>query len=314
MASPPSPTSSTSTLTESKDSSPVIIVGGGLAGLVAAYEITQKGQKCIIVDQENEQCLGGQAYWSLGGIFLIDSAEQRRVGIKDSIELARRDWYGSADWDRLDDQDIWGKKWADAYLEFAAGEKRDYLRNLGMGFVPSVGWAERGGGVADGHGNSVPRFHLTWGTGPEIVRIFRDPVLEAAKKGLVEFKYRHQVDSIVIDSATGRATGVTGTILEPCDELERGVASSRKAIGDFNITGRAVVVSSGGIGGNVDLVKANWPKDQFHGHIPEKFVVGVPAHVDGRMIKIAEDAGARTVNKDRMWHYTWVSVASTSER
>lgn len=290
--------------TQGSEPEPVIIVGGGLAGLVAAYEITKEKQKVIIVDQENEACLGGQAFWSLGGIFLVDSPEQRRCGVKDSLELAKRDWYGSAGWDRLDDEDVWAKKWADAYLDFAANEKRKYLRDLGMGFVPTVGWAERGAGVADGHGNSVPRFHLTWGTGPEVVRVFRDPVLQAAKEGLVEFKYRHQVDSIVIDSKTGRATGVTGTILEPSDAVERGAQSSRKAVGDFALSGRAVVVASGGIGGNVDLVKATWPKERFSGHVPEHFVVGVPAHVDGRMIAISEQAGARTVNKDRMWHYT----------
>lgn len=281
----------------------VIIVGSGLSAMVAAYEITKCKQKVIIVEQENEACLGGQAFWSLGGIFLVNSAEQRRCGVNDSVELAKRDWYASAAWDRLDDEDIWSKKWADAYLEFAAGEKRNYLRDLGMGFVPTVGWAERGAGTADGHGNSVPRFHLTWGTGPEVLRVFRDPVLKAGKEqGLVEWKFRHQVDEIVLDS-TGRATGVKGTVLVPFDG-ERGVKSPRTPIGQFELKGRAVVVASGGIGGNVNLVKEMWPKERFSGRVPENFVVGVPAHVDGRMVKITESVGARTVNKDRMWHYT----------
>lgn len=281
---------------------PVIIVGGGLAGLVAAYEITKAKQRVIIVDQENEANLGGQAFWSLGGIFLIDSPEQRRGGIKDSLELARRDWYNSAQWDRLDDQDVWAKRWADAYLDFAAGNKREYLRQLGVGYLPSTGWAERGVWTASGHGNSVPRFHLTWGTGPAIVKAFADPVLAAQKEGLVEFRYRHQVDAITTDTG-GRVTGVHGSVLEP-DDAARGVASSRKVVGDFQLKGRAVLVSSGGIGGNVELVKKLWPKDRFHGRVPEHWVVGVPAHVDGRMIGITEEAGARTVNNDRMWHYT----------
>lgn len=281
---------------------PVIIVGGGLAGLVAAHEITKAKQKVIIVDQESEANLGGQAFWSLGGIFLINSPEQRRTGIRDSLELAKSDWYNSAQWDRLDDEDIWAKKWADAYLEFAYGPKRQYLRDLGVGYLPFVSWAERGGSTATGHGNSVPRFHLTWGTGPAIVRAFADPVLAAAKEGLVDFKFRHRVDSLNVQS--GRVTGVSGVILEPSDHLERGVESSRKAVGDFDITGRAVLVSSGGVGGNVELIKELWPKERFHNHVPEHWIVGVPAHVDGRMIKISEKAGARTVNKDRMWHYT----------
>ncbi|CAO1628753.1 unnamed protein product [Sympodiomycopsis kandeliae] len=289
--------------THEHETEPVIIIGSGLAGLVAAYEITRAKQKVIIVEQENEANLGGQAFWSLGGIFLIDSPEQRRWGIKDSLELAKRDWYGSASWDRLDDQDEWGKKWADAYLEFAAGEKREYLRKLGMGYVPTPGWAERGGGVADGHGNSVPRFHLTWGTGPEVLRVFRDPVLKAGKEeGLVEWKFRHQVDSIVLDDQ-GKAVGVKGQILEPF-EGERGIKSTRTSVGTFSLSGRAVIVAAGGIGGNVDLVKQMWPKERFSGHTPENFVVGVPAHVDGRMVKISQEAGARLVNKDRFWHYT----------
>lgn len=288
---------------DTTDPDAVLIVGGGLAGLVAAYEITKSGRKVVIIEQENEACLGGQAFWSLGGIFLINSAEQRRCGISDSLELAKRDWYASAGWDRLDDEDVWAKKWADAYLDFAAGEKRQYLRDLGVGFTPAVGWAERGGGVASGHGNSVPRFHLTWGTGPELVRVFREPLLVAHKKGLVEFRYRHQVDAIVTDPQ-GQVTGVSGSVLENSDDVERGAPSSRTVVGQFALKGRAVVVTSGGIGGNVDLVKATWPKERFSGRVPEHFVVGVPAHVDGRMIKISEAAGARTVNKDRMWHYT----------
>lgn len=295
--------SATTLVDDASSRKPVIIVGAGLAGLVAAYEITKAGQKVIFVEQENQANLGGQAFWSLGGIFLVDSPEQRRFGIRDSLELARRDWYNSAQWDRLDDEDVWAKKWADAYLEFAAGPKRQYLRDLGVGYLPTTGWAERGASVATGHGNSVPRFHLTWGTGPAIVKAFADPVLEAAKKGLVEFRWRHQVDAISLDSS-GRAIGVAGVVLENSDHLERGVQSSRKAVGDFEITGRAVLVSSGGIGGNVPLVKKLWPKDRFHGHTPEHWVVGVPAHVDGRMISISEKAGARTVNNDRMWHYT----------
>ena len=142
-----------------------IIVGAGLAGLVAAAELIDAGRKIIIVDQEPEQSLGGQAFWSLGGIFLVDSPEQRRMGIRDSHALALEDWMGTAAFDR--DEDFWPRRWAEAYVAFAAGEKRSWLRDRGLRFFPVVGWAERGGGTAGGHGNSVPRFHLTWGTGPE---------------------------------------------------------------------------------------------------------------------------------------------------
>ncbi|WP_338698752.1 FAD-binding dehydrogenase [Streptomyces sp. Q6] len=277
----------------------VIVVGAGLAGLVATYELTRAGKRVLLVDQENAANLGGQAFWSLGGLFLVDSPEQRRMGIKDSYELALADWLGSAGFDR-EDEDHWPRKWAEAYVKFAAGEKRDYLYGLGLKVTPNVGWAERGAGTATGHGNSVPRFHLTWGTGPEVVRVFREPVLDAAARGLVTFKYRHQVDELIVED--GAAVGVRGSLLAPSDTA-RGVASSRETVGGFELRARAVVVTSGGIGGNHELVRKNWPVDRV-GSPPETMVTGVPAYVDGRMIGITEGAGASVVNRDRMWHYT----------
>ncbi|KAL9931639.1 hypothetical protein V8E36_009425 [Tilletia maclaganii] len=296
-----SSTSSSTKATDNPDT--VLIVGGGLAGLVAAHELTKAGKHVTIIDQEHEASLGGQAWWSLGGIFLIDSPEQRRMGIKDSFELAKRDWFNSAQFDDLEDEDYWGSRWADAYLEFAHKNMRTYLKDVGVGFVPQVGWAERGSGEAGSHGNSLPRFHITYGTGEEIVRVFRDPVLKAAReKNLVTFKYRHQVDSI-LQNAEGRVIGVKGTILEPTD-VQRGQKSSRTAVGEFTLEGRAVLIATGGIGGNLELVKEMWPVKKLGGKVPEHFVLGVPAHVDGRGLKIAETAGARLVNNDRFWHYT----------
>jgi predicted oxidoreductase len=281
---------------------PVIIVGGGLAGLVAAFELSQRKVKTIIIDQENANNLGGQAFWSLGGLFCVDSSYQRRMGIKDSRELAMNDWFASAAFDR-EKEDMWPRKWAEAFVNFATDEMENYVKERGLGFLFNVGWAERGDGRAGGHGNSVPRFHVTWGTGPEVVRIFAEPVKEAAKKGIIEFKFRHMVDELIIDEQTGRAVGVKGRILEP-DESARGVKSSRNVVGDFEFRGSAVLVSSGGIGGNVEAVKAAWPLQTLGPTVPKNFVIGVPAHVDGRMIGIAEDAGAHVINRDRMWHYT----------
>ncbi|NKI39861.1 FAD-binding dehydrogenase [Streptomyces physcomitrii] len=281
----------------------VIVVGGGLAGLVATAELTAAGRKVILLDQEPEASLGGQAYWSFGGLFLIDSHEQRLCGIKDSLELARQDWLGTAGFDRgVEDrlgEDHWGRRWADAYLEFAAGEKRSWLYGMGMRWVPIVGWAERGGQLADGPGNSVPRFHVTLGTGPGVMEPFEKRVREAAKKGLVTFRFRHQVDELLLSS--GAVTGVRGSVLEPSN-APRGTASSRTKVGEFTLNAPQVLVTSGGIGGNLDLVRANWPSRL--GSPPRTMVTGVPAHVDGRMLEIAERAGGRLVNRDRMWHYT----------
>ncbi|MES2602703.1 MAG: FAD-binding dehydrogenase [Pseudomonadota bacterium] len=274
----------------------VIVVGAGLAGLVAATELADAGKRVIVVDQEGEQNLGGQAFWSLGGLFLVDTPEQRRLGIKDSHDLALQDWMGTAGFDR--DEDHWPKKWAEAYVAFAAGEKRGWLQAMGHRIFPVVGWAERGGYDAMGHGNSVPRFHVSWGTGPGVVEPFERRAREHIKIGRIVFKFRHRVDAL--DMAGGAASGVSGKILEPSSE-PRGVSSSRTETGDFTLNAQAVIVASGGIGGNHDLVRANWPKRL--GTPPKHMVSGVPAHVDGRMIGITEAAGARLINRDRMWHY-----------
>ncbi len=276
-----------------------IIVGAGLAGLVAAHELTKAGRRVLILDQENRNNLGGQAFWSLGGLFFVDSPEQRRLGIKDSFELAYQDWLGSAGFDR-DDQDRWPRKWARAYVEFATYRKRDYLKELGLSVTPVVGWAERGGGFASGHGNSVPRFHLTWGTGPEVVRVFREPVERAEDAGLVRFEFRHRVDELIVDD--GAVVGVQGAVLSATD-AERGVATDRVVVGDFEFRAPTVLVTSGGIGHNHELMRRYWPTERV-GPFPETMIAGVPAHVDGRMLAITEEAGGNVVNRDRMWAYT----------
>jgi len=274
----------------------VIVVGAGLAGLAAAAEVADAGKRVLLLDQEGEQSLGGQAFWSLGGLFLVDSPEQRRMGIKDSHELAMQDWLGSAQFDR--EEDRWPRRWAEAYVDFAAGEKRSWLRAMGHRFFPVVGWAERGDGRADGHGNSVPRFHITWGTGPGVVDPFERRVREHAASGRLRLAFRHRVDDLVVDGGT--VTGVRGRVLEP-SSAERGTASSRVEVADFELRAQAVIVTSGGIGGNHDLVRRTWPARL--GTPPRTMVAGVPAHVDGRMLGITEAAGARVINPDRMWHY-----------
>src|SRR5690606_795054 len=288
-----------STSDSAADGYEVIVVGAGLAGLVAAHELALAGKRVHLLDQENRNNLGGQAFWSLGGLFMVDTPEQRRLGIKDSYELAWQDWQGSAGFDR-EDEDHWARQWAQAYVRFAATEKRDYLRDLGLRVTPLVGWAERGGGAADGHGNSVPRFHITWGTGPEVVRVFAEPVQAAERRGLVKFSFRHRVDELIVENDA--VVGVRGSVLEPTD-LERGKASSRTVVGDFEFRAKAVVVTSGGIGHNHALIRQNWPVERL-GPCPETLISGVPAHVDGRMLAISEAAGGAIVNRDRMWHYT----------
>ncbi|MGW6576870.1 FAD-binding dehydrogenase [Streptomyces sp. NPDC054945] len=275
----------------------VIVIGAGLAGLVATAELVDAGRKVILLDQEPERSIGGQAHWSFGGLFFVDSPEQRRMRIKDSHALAFQDWMGTAGFDR--EEDAWPRRWAEAYVDFAAGEKRSWLHAQGVRFFPVVGWAERGGYDANGHGNSVPRFHITWGTGPGLVEPFERRVRAGVARGLVRFAFRHRVTGL--SATAGAVDTVTGEILEPSDAV-RGSASSREATGTFSLRAQAVIVTSGGIGGNHDLVRAQWPERL--GTPPQRLLSGVPAHVDGLMLGIAERAGASHINKDRMWHYT----------
>ncbi|HQG17202.1 MAG TPA: FAD-binding dehydrogenase, partial [Ornithinibacter sp.] len=281
-----------------------VVVGAGLAGLVATCELADAGRSVVLLDQESEANLGGQAWWSFGGLFLVDSPEQRRMGISDSLELAWQDWQGTAGWDRLTNPDgspgpdHWGRQWGRAYVEWAAGEKRSWLRERGISFFPVVGWAERGDGTSGGHGNSVPRFHIPWGTGTGVVAPFEQRVRDHIAAGRVIYRPRHRVDQLV--RASGVVTGVRGSVLAP-DASPRGVASNRIVEGEFEYGGQAVVVTSGGIGGNHDLVRANWP--QRLGEAPADMLTGVPAYVDGRMLAITEAAGGAVVNRDRMWHY-----------
>ncbi|WKD57998.1 KsdD-like steroid dehydrogenase [Corynebacterium capitovis DSM 44611] len=276
----------------------VIIVGSGLSGMVAGYEASAAGRKVVFVDQESRENLGGQAFWSLGGLFMVGSPEQKLMQVSDSEELAWRDWENSADYDDSE-HDEWPRRWGREFVRFAANDMHAYLKDLGLRVLPTIGWAERGSGDASGHGNSVPRFHVTWGTGPEVVRVFREPLLEAEKRGDVEFRFRHRVDEIIVED--GRAVGVRGVKLAE-DGGVRGAASNNDEQGPFELRGAAVVVATGGIGGNLDKVRRTWPEDRW-GRCPDNLVTGVPEFVDGRGIDIASEAGARLVNTDRMWHY-----------
>ena len=282
--------------TDNAQAADVIVVGAGLAGLAAAAELAEAGRQVLIVDQEPAASLGGQAFWSLGGLFLVDSPEQRRARIRDSLELAWQDWLGTAGFDRPEDE--WPRRWARAYVEFATHEKRDWLCGMGLRLLPSPGWAERGDGTGSGRGNSVPRFHLTWGTGPGVLEPFLRRVRAAQERGLVTFAFRHRVDELTVTD--GAVEGVAGSVLAP-DPVARGRESSREVVGEFSARAQAVVLSTGGIGHNFDLVRQHWPARL--GPAPQTLIAGVPAYVDGRMLQIAERAGASLIGRDRMWHY-----------
>lgn len=277
----------------------VTIIGAGLSGLVAATELLKNGHHVTMIDQEPKTAIGGQAFWSFGGLFLVNSKVQRRLGVKDSYELAQRDWLNTAQFDRLDTEDYWAKQWAEAYIKFAAFEKEAYLESMGIKLTPILGWAERGGFSASGHGNSVPRFHITWGTGPGLIEPFVNYVLAEEQKGNFRFLERHQVTQLNITD--NKITSIKGNILKP-SEAERGEPSNREIIDQFKLDTPYLIITTGGIGANHELIKKNWPRRL--GKAPETMIQGVPDSTDGKMLGISETAGVKLVNKDRMWHYT----------
>src|SRR5690349_10352925 len=165
-----------------------------------------------------------------------------------------------------------------------------------MRFFPVVQWAERGGYLAIGHGNSVPRFHITWGTGPGVLEPFVRRVRGGVQRGLVTLHFRHRVTGLSMSN--GVVDSVHGEILEP-STVERGVPSSRVVVGEFEMRAQAVIVTSGGIGGNHELVRRNWP--QRMGPPPQRLLSGVPDHVDGHMQEVVAKSGGHLINEDRMW-------------
>ncbi|PZR52023.1 FAD-binding dehydrogenase [Xylanimonas oleitrophica] len=291
----------------------VVVIGAGLSGLVTATELAATGRRVVVLDQEHPDSLGGQAWWSFGGLFLVGSPEQRRVGVHDSAELAWADWLGSAGFAPGAAQghgpDRHGYAWAEHFVEFAAGGMRSWLHGKGVRWFPLVQWAERGGypyGADAAHGNSVPRFHVTWGTGPALLAPFVAAAKTLRDQGLLEIRFRHRVTSLV--TTDGRVTGVRAELLADDGPARAGLAfggraapSSRDVVGETEITAGAVVVASGGIGGNHDLARERW--NPGYGALPLRMLQGVPDSTDGLMLGVAADAGAALVHTGRMWHY-----------
>ncbi|MBW3605276.1 MAG: FAD-binding dehydrogenase [Actinobacteria bacterium] len=260
----------------------VIVVGGGLAGLVVAAELADAGKRVMLLEGQSK--LGGQALWSLGGLFLVNTPEQRRLGITDSVDLALADWLASAEFNG-GANDAWARRWAQSYVEAAATDLSPWLRSMGVSFFPLVQWAERGGGPADGPGNSMPRFHVVWGTGPGLLEPFLRRVETRQAENLIDVRVAHRVEELVMDG--GRVAGCL--LHNTVDERSHAVHAD------------AVVIATGGIGANHELVRRWWP-DTLR-DAPADMLQGVPDHVDGSGLLTAQQAGAHVTNIDRMWNY-----------
>lgn len=280
----------------------VVVIGAGLSGLVTATELVARGRHVTLLDAEPAASLGGQAWWSFGGLLLIDSPEQRRLGVRDSPDLALADWLAAADFadgaDRGEGPDRNGYAWARAYVELASGELRSWLRGLGVRLFPLVQWAERGGHEGYGRGNTVPRFHVTWGTGPGVLEPFVRAARDARAAGRLDVRFRRRVSEILVTD--GAVTGVRADVLAH-SAARRGQVSGREVVGSEEISADAVVVASGGIGANHDMVRSLWPAAA--GSLPQDLLAGVPDGTDGTGIDRAAAVGADVVHTDRMWHY-----------
>ena len=256
----------------------VVVIGGGLAGMVTALELLDAGKRVVLLDAASRDRFGGLARWSFGGIFFVDSPEQRRNGIKDSVDLAMRDWvrYGE-----LDPDDVWPYRWAEAYVNRCTEEVRGWLSKRGVSFFRAVNWTERGYFVP---GNSVPRFHIVWGTGEGIV-LPLIPRLEAHEKaGRLQLHFDHRVDDLT--RSGGEVVGCHGT----------------HGAGAFEVRGDAVVIAAGGIAGNHDKVREVWPRDQW-GDPPKPMLNGSIPEADGRLLDRAADLGANITHLPKMWNY-----------
>ena len=257
----------------------VIVVGAGLAGLVATAELAAAGRRVLLLDQENAANLGGQAYWSFGGLFLVDSPEQRRMGVRDSPRPRLAGLGGHAPASTARGRTAGRGGGPRAYVEFAAGEKRAWLHGLGRAVLPGgrLGRARRLR-ARPGHGNSVPRFHITWGTGPGVLEPFVRRVRAAVDAGLVQLALPPPGGRPDDDRRRGRRRARHGARAQLRRARRAVLAHVGRAVRAAHAG--AVVVTSGGIGGNPELVRRHWPARL--GTPPEHLLTGVPAYVDGR--------------------------------
>ncbi|MEW5251254.1 FAD-dependent oxidoreductase [Microbulbifer sp. 2201CG32-9] len=259
--------------------SDLLIAGGGLAGIVTALEAVRAGKTVTIVDRDTPQRLGGLALWAFGGMALIDTPLQRRMKIPDSPELALQDWLRFGE---LDPQDKWPIQWARYYVEHSRAEVYDWLASEGLKFLPSVNWVERG---RFGDGNSVPRYHIVWGTSRELVRCMVNALQEAGAKGKLSIYHGHRVTAL--DRQAGEVNGA--------------IAVNEQTGTERRFQAPNVVLAMGGINGDHAGCRANWPIDRPQ---PTEMLNGAHPFSDGKLHHWTEDnLGACITHAGEMWNY-----------
>ena len=285
----------------------VIVVGAGLAGLVCTLELLRSRHSVLLLDRCRPEQVGGLAREAFGGMFMVDSPEQRRSRIRDSERLALEDWLRIAD---LDPEDVWPRRWAEQYVTRARDDVGGWLRELGVRFFPVVNWAERGN---FGDGNSVPRFHLTWGTGKALVQAVWSAIERHPRRTeLLEVRFRMRVSEIV--SEDGRIVGCR--VLRESDDRSSANDSRERPLagpagsgaadagsGEYEVrAGKAVVVAAGGIGGNLDVVRREWPTAEL-GSPPQDILMGSHYYADAALHEEVSRLGGNVTHLSRMWNY-----------
>lgn len=259
--------------------SDVVIVGGGLAGIAASIELLDRGLNVLMLDRDVEEELGGLARWSFGGICMIGTPEQRRMGIKDHPDLALRDWHSFA---QFEVEAYWPKKWAEYYTQNTIEQIYEWLKSKNVSFLSMVNWPERGLFVP---GNSVPRWHITWGTGHGLIESLINHLRNHPNRKKLKIKFGHRVAGIELTD--GRIGGCRGVL--------EGSGTEFLAHAD------SVIVAAGGICGDLELVKKNWYKPW--GDPPKKILTGSHQYADGDLHRFVEDVGGNLTHMEKQFHY-----------
>lgn len=259
--------------------SDVLIIGGGIAGIVTAVELLRAGKKVALVDRDTPDRFGGLALWAFGGMALVGTPLQATMKIPDSPEIALRDWVRFGE---LNPSDTWSMQWAKYYVENSRSEVYDWLKNEGIKFMPAVNWVERG---MQGDGNSVPRYHVVWGTSRELVRCMVEAMNRANNDGRLTLLHQHRVTQL--EQTAGRVTGA--------------IAVNETNGEDVHFVANEVVLAMGGINGSHEECRKNWPQDR---PMPETMLNGAHPFADGALHHSVEQTlGGEIVNAGEMWNY-----------